>query len=370
METPDESEVELLCDWMQSNLFHFSTKTINSNASSGGVRLTSAHAINLPYISVRTLLAEGKEIGLDYVGNASVHAGKFKRIRQLRLEAPGPSTDTESARQRIAESYKLATQSFLEDGTDSISPRLRQILIPMESDYVSLTPLGSAGLCEYISTISRCRDDIRKQQEKEYENSSGGQKKRTTIRYDARVNSFSIGGSNPQNAGGRVRSIRPFVFSDVPRTTPNTRLAFRLFYKGFKPFIPKIMVSSYATWLLSRVKEGSMINARLQEEERSLIKALLSAMEKQADKARRVLNAYQKDLPSIQKNLENENSYFLSNGWLDPTKRSPYWRKERAKWLVGQLRESKLEDKRTGDIVGLGLSPADQHRLIKLIEGM
>jgi hypothetical protein len=150
--------------WMDENLFHFSCKTVNSNTAAGGVRLGADQALDLPYVSARTLLSEGRSIGLDYLVNAGSDATVFKRVRQSIGEIDPNDIDGPVFRQAVSEKYQVLSGQHRERGLDSVSPRLRQLLIPVhgQARYVALTPLGSAGLCETVKAVSRQRQEERK----------------------------------------------------------------------------------------------------------------------------------------------------------------------------------------------------------------
>ena len=65
---------------------HFSNKTINSNIEKGGIRLAKSQALDLPYISARTLLADDITIPTDYQANAGKTATIFKAIKSAMLD--------------------------------------------------------------------------------------------------------------------------------------------------------------------------------------------------------------------------------------------------------------------------------------------
>ena len=59
---------------------HYSVKTVNSNIEKGGIRLAQSHALNLPYISARTLLADDFLVPTDYQAKAGITATLFKVV--------------------------------------------------------------------------------------------------------------------------------------------------------------------------------------------------------------------------------------------------------------------------------------------------
>jgi hypothetical protein len=355
----DESKEQLeMVEWMQDNLFHFSAKTVNSNATSAGVRVGKDEALNLPYVSVRTLLHEGREIGLDYLGGA-VNAFKFKRLRQFLGEAGGEA-EPDAPRQEFRQSYQQATAAHIEQGTHYVGPRLRQLLIPKGDGYVSLTPLGAAGLCETIRGVSNKRQEDRKAEAKE----SG-------IGRDRRVRQFSVGGSNPQNVGGRVREMRPFVFANFPRRWESERRAFAIYHKGFWPFLPKRLVERYADWL--KIQKGPhpelLVTMRLKEEEEKHIRLLVKSVEAQAESAATLLDKHRDVLPaSPETKPDTLSPCSLEQGWLQPTLRSPAWRAAMAQWLVEKLANFRLGHTSDGHPIRMLLTPEDRHRLTRMLE--
>ena len=60
--------VEELSD-IASIAVHFSNKVTNSNIPGGGVRLGAEDALELPFISARTLLAAGYPLDVEYTVN-------------------------------------------------------------------------------------------------------------------------------------------------------------------------------------------------------------------------------------------------------------------------------------------------------------
>ena len=328
--------------WMEEQLFHFSTKPVNSNTPAAGVRVGKDQSLDLPYLSLRTLLAEDVTIDLDYLNNTGGNATKFKQLRQHLGEAESKETLDLVETATVRETYSGVTTSYGEYNLGQVSQRLRQLLIPKDTDYVSLTPLSSAGLCQYL-----------RQQGLAWEQEVEGRKLR-------KVRQFSVGGSNPQNAGGRVRGMRPFVFMRTPRISEEVRAAFGITLGGFRPFLPKRLVEGYAEWLAKqhRNPEDIQINLRLREQEQKHLKALLQAVERQALRSRDLLLKHQKEL----RNIVPEWNLF-SSGWLTPSERSPQWRNTVAFWLVDQL--SRYELPSSGRLL---LTEEDHRRLLYQVE--
>ncbi|HQT42541.1 MAG TPA: hypothetical protein PLD79_01015 [Halothiobacillus sp.] len=347
----DSVERQSLIQWMDDNLFHFSCKAVNSNAQAGGVRLGVEQALDLPYVSARTLLGEHQFIGLDYLVNAGKDATYFKQVRQALGEIEAVDADRDSA-SIVRDHYHKVGFSHGEKGLGVVSPRLRQLLIPKgDRDYVAITPLGSPGLCEMVMSISR--------QRKEYRDSEPENHK--TTGFDPVINQFSVGGSNPQNVGGRVRAMsRPLVFSRVPQQNPALRTALSLAYRGFRPRLPRKLVMDYEQWLRAFRDAGQKATLKSGEQESALIHPMLDAIRDQAERAGRLLTEHRDALP------ENTREDALLQSWLSPDVNNA---RLRAQWLVSTLSGYRVRIT-DGEQERLILTPEDARRLTVMIEGI
>lgn len=306
-----DADQDALMDWMTENLFHFSVKTVNSNAAPGGVRLDVSQSLDLPYISARTLLSEGHVVGLDYLVNAGKDATRFKLVRLMLDEVKVDDKADKSVvikpdeKQAIAMHYRQIGLQYAEKGLDSVSPRLRQMLIPHpDHGYVAITPLGSAGLCEQIDQAVKHRKENRKA---ELARKSKDAKVKSTIGADKVINQFSVGGSNPQNVGGRVRFMsHPLVFDRIPKQNIVVKKAFALFYKGFRPRLPRNMVKAYAQWLDESRMPGSVMTMKMSERELAILADMAGAIRNQAILARNRLNDHYDNLPDTKSSVFDE----------------------------------------------------------------
>ena len=62
------------------SLVHFTAKVVNSNAIAAGVRLGPEDALDMPYVSLRTLLGSGLSFPLEYAEGGAGKAGIVKQI--------------------------------------------------------------------------------------------------------------------------------------------------------------------------------------------------------------------------------------------------------------------------------------------------
>ncbi|MHB1229654.1 MAG: hypothetical protein ACYCY3_04965 [Halothiobacillus sp.] len=339
--------------WMDENLFHFSCKTVNSNTAAGGVRLGADQALDLPYVGARTLLSEGRSIGLDYLVNAGSDATVFKRVRQSIGEIDPNDINGPVFRQAVSEKYQVLSGQRRVRGLDSVSPRLRQLLIPVhgQARYVALTPLGSAGLCETVKAVSRQRQEERKAEIKVG----------SPIGFDSAINQFSVGGSNPQNVGGRVRAMsHPLVFDRVPTQNDELRTALSIHYRGFRPRLPRALVLPYAQWLGAVRNEDRTMTSALRLQETTLVRPMIRAAQSQARKAEAMRDKYIESLPDEASALSD----FLES-WIDPSRTNAH---HRYHWLIDALSGYRLGASSSGDPIRLTLTPEDARRLMNLVE--
>ncbi|WP_347455007.1 hypothetical protein ABEF83_15545 (plasmid) [Acinetobacter thermotolerans] len=213
---------------------HFSVKTINSNIEKGGVRLSKDQALDLPYISTRTLLADQLLVPTDYQANVGKTATVFKAIKAAQLNEDLSEADDEfkqQVNQLKSELESTFTQPF-SAGLDHIDIRMRQLLIPKgDANYISISPISAAG----VNLLLNDEVDRLKEQRKSEGQQSALRNIQTAV--------FGLGGANPQNVGSLVRSMqRPMVMSS-PTINPQERLAFQYFYKGFEYQISNAYIS-------------------------------------------------------------------------------------------------------------------------------
>jgi len=309
------TDIDVLKSYMTQKLFHFSSKAVHSNASVGGVRLGSEQALDLPYIGARTLMSEGASIGLDYIDGAT-SASHLKRIRLIEENGADPDLSTDECSDLMAHLAAIGRE-HAEHGLYHVSMRLRQVLLPKDGQYISMTPMSSAGLCEFI--INKFNDFTNKQIE-------DGKKENRRLPRPERVNSFSVGGSNPQNVGGRVRALhKPVVFVNVPRIDLGLRHAMSTHFKGFRPRIPREFMNEFAEH--QSIMRNQTENLVLKKQELEIIKKIMGAVHNQAKKTTASLERYSSEIT-----VKNHDE--LMNAVLKP---NPANAGIRAHWLIKSL---------------------------------
>lgn len=347
-------------------MVHFSFKSVNSNAPPGGIRLTKRSGHALRYVSARSLLRVGVHLSLDYTKNVGAIATITKQLRQvLSRQVDVPSRDRES----IEAAYEAALRTPLEVGTQTVSPRMPQVLLPkpgLEGGYVSMTPLPAAGTAVLINEFVRPHNDRLKTTDSD-ENSKRFRAEHRRIR----TAQLGLGGSNPQNLGSLVRDLQTVVVIEAPRERPGVRQAFALFYRGPELRLDRRRMQAYAAWR-SRVRalnDGRM-PTRLAEriEECEQVRQLALAALHNAERQCQVLRTYCEILP-VETYVDDVPSMFAQQvpavlkGIVEPGWRRTDWPREMARLIAQLVVKYRLEDGAT-----LGLNDGDRDYIAGWIE--
>jgi hypothetical protein len=361
---------------------HFSFKTVNSNASAGGVRLGAEDALSLPYVSARTLLAEGISCMSDYTKNAGRIATHFKHAKQARMAASGiipkKKADKEGAKsaekddapalapdelQAVGEALARCTQGRLEDGCDSfLDPRLRQLLLPCTDEagivsYRSVTPLTAGGLCQIVRTHVVVSNEAhklgREEWQKEKEKALKKNPKAVIPPLPTRsVQSaqLGIGGSNPQNVGGLVREMQQPMYMGAPQAKGGLRQALAMHHKGVDLKISPKLVRKYADFLKTNTEDGvRQTGMESRTEEKAILAELVDDVMNQVDDIRRVLDQHLEMLPV---DATGKPMYFtpklhrdVKAAWVDESLRGRDWASLAAAWLANAIGKFEVQTK-------------------------
>ena len=281
------------------SLVHFNSKTVNSNASLVGIRLGPDAALDLPYVSLRTLLGSGLSFPLDYAEGGASKAGIVKQINWVLSDAPEAKDAGADEKKAIVEGIAAANASGYSVGTDSVDHRLRQLLIPKNDapgGYVSMTPMTAASICPLF--FDREQGLVPRHSEAAKSEPEGPRRK-------LRQAQLGIGGSNPQNIGSLVRSMQRPLMMASPGAFASTREAFALYHKGLSldvhapgPF--REAVQTYAAFregVLKAEPDESAITLREREREEELVAAIGRAVLDMAVEAQELLVQHEHLLP-------------------------------------------------------------------------
>lgn len=287
-------------------LVHFNTKTVNSNAAAVGIRLASGDELDLPYVSARTLMNSGVELELDYAEGGAAQAGIIKQMMACRKNDPFAEAATSEEKQIIEEVVKKTSSQPVELGTNSVDLRLRQILIPLETEergYVAVTPVTSGSVCHYLfdreeGLVTRHNQNVR-------DLSQNKDNTPLPVWY-IRQARMGIGGANPQNIGRLTRDMQQPILTVAPEQNWSLRHAFSVYHKGItldfnQPGPLNDALKAYCNAFLDTLKdrendrlETSMI---LRVVETAILRELGDLVVAEGQRAFRQLRLHQNDLP-------------------------------------------------------------------------
>lgn len=224
MNDPEQETVDIYQQTLLESV-HFSFKTTNSNIEKGGIRLNQQQALDLPYVSARTLLADDIYLPTDYQANAGKTASIFKIIKAAFLDELTEELEAQTIKdtEHIKTLLPILKTQNLIAGAQHIDVRMRQLLIPdADGQYVSISPLTAAGLCHLINQQV---DQVKVQVDQQGKEGSL-RKVKTAL--------LGIGGSNPQNVGSLVRAMQRPMLVDAPFVNQTMRKALAIYYQGFE----------------------------------------------------------------------------------------------------------------------------------------
>lgn len=324
-----------------ATLVHFSTKTVNSNARAGGVRLTPLDTLNLPYVAARTALAAGRSLALDYTANSGKTATV---VKQMRAVAKGDIESAPAAEVAlIQELLEVCGRTGASVGLEPVDPRLRQVLIPKPDapgGYVSLTPLTAGGICEQLigrGGLVEGHETARKAEE-------------TKTRLSLKRANLGVGGANPQNVGALVRSMQRPLLAPAPRARGGIRVAFSIYYRGIR--LPPLRPFALSLRELREKNSDDGIarsDVRLRESQATILRALMQAVLAAGDAALQLLLDNEDVLPQDHRlgdglghELVSRNVRAEIRGLIDPRLRESDWAGELAQLVVHQLQQNTI----------------------------
>lgn len=320
-----------------AELVTLSHKSSNSNIPPGGVRLAPDQGLKLPYVSARTLLGAGQVVALDYVANSGKTATAVKQLHQA---AEGSNSVPAEEAQRLQQILADANRSGREIGTQAVSLRARQLLLPKGPEhYVAVTPLSAGGVCRLIRARVRIHEELRR---KHPVGEANGLQ-----RIPAAV--FGLGGANPQNVGSLVRDMqRPLVFFP-PTENRQIKLALALYFKGATMRLPRSLVWDLRNWYASRraLNAGNIPTLmHTRDEEIVHIREIARAVIEQGEHARQRLLNHLDVLPAGGAPLVSPKADPVARGLADPELRERDWPRAFAEKLTRQLADYRFNDGR------------------------
>lgn len=256
-------------------LAHFNCKLTNSNAR-GSIRVAKEYSKPLPYACVASAHAASVDIPLDYTRGAK-DAKAFKHLQHARreididhlkkLESSVLSSTNKKTKAKdsaslkdlqerneakvhfakVGEIYQAIPDQTRHRDLDAIDPRMPQILLPKNGEYIAVTPIASSGFSVHVNKLSR------------------GLGLKQAHR--------SIGGKNSQNVGGLVYAITKGIVTSAPSEDTSIARLYRLVYKGPRYKVPPHIFKEYIAWRASIRDQGLSMehNAKIKEADRRFV---------------------------------------------------------------------------------------------------
>ncbi len=257
---------------------HFSFKATNSNIASGGVRLSATAALDLPYISVRTLMWR-QLVPFEVRANTFDAIGKLKHFEEAEEKGLAQAQMLSEILTQEAMSEHLDLGGDPEDFM--LDARLPQIFLPREDGDLVVTPLVSTGVMTILNRAVTAHNEAIKG-----EKSSAGPSRRKKIRQAV----LPFGGSNPQNVGAHVKDLKHPLVAFPPTRSLSIRRVKALQHKGVDLALSYESVKAYADWRSALLKSHKGVMPTTQEyreQEAQLVQViaeeLLVESEKQFD---------------------------------------------------------------------------------------
>jgi len=313
-----------------ARLVTFSNKTVNSNAVPGGIRLGPEQALKLPYVSARTLLGAGVVLALDYMKDAS----KSSLVKQLNMIAKGVAPIAADEAKRIVDVFSETTSQGAQFGTDKICPRLRQLLLPRQDDYVTVTPLSAGGVSREIYTAVRAHND-------RLHDAPNDPQRRIPLAV------FGLGGSRSINVGLLADDMQHPLVCFAPTESPPLKAALSMHFKGLTVFLPHSLMRKFRDWCVScRQRNGGLISTNMltRDAEIDHIHAVARAILAQGEDARQRLLTYQHWLPAGGEPLVSAHVDPVVRGLIDPTLRDKGWPRAFAEQLARRIANYRFDD--------------------------
>ena len=170
-------------------------------------------------------MADDITIPTDYQANAGKTATIFKAIKSAMLDEDLSEQDDDfkTVVNTIQPDIVSLFDTPYQAGLEHINIRMRQLLLPKGDDYLSISPISSAGVNHWLNDEV---DDIKEA------------RKTDNDLHSITTAVFGIGGANPQNVGSLVRAMQRPIYLTAPTANDTIRQAFSLYYKGLDYYIP------------------------------------------------------------------------------------------------------------------------------------
>lgn len=333
-------------------LFHFSSKGTNSNALQVTIRLGLDSGLKVPYASMRSTIGQGltirfgsvksksellKGISQVFVPFLNGDSGsltipeQIKKIRRFidsedKKEEKGELKGEKSSEHfvysagedfyRYAEQVKNLQYPYHIEDT-GLDARLRQILVPVEGNYLSLAPLFSTPLSMMATNVayglSQSSFQAREKLEKEAEKLT--EEERTSARRKARKRltfiDYPLGGTNASNVDVALGNGHRLVCAGFYRPDRQASRRFSVLHRGLKDklYLDLDSLRRYADFVAANKWERHT-EAQHVHRLKKLFRGLLTTAEAWA------VSLKEEDWEGLSE---------FDQGWLDPLARGSGW---------------------------------------------
>jgi len=341
---------------------HFTSKAVNSNSSSFGIRLSPRDRIDLPYVAVRTMDVDSVPVDYFHGGQTMKAFRQFSWAKRKASGSEGKDVFSGATQEDLAYIEKTLGEMSERHETKStfVGLRLRQVIVQTETgEDVVLTPLPSPGFSEVLRN--------RIEEERTLYGASEGKDKNEVM--DNRVKGFiGIGGGNPQNVGGYVSSMQSPLFFSPPKEEKKFRAFFgmvnsHLTEAGMKrPRLSGSILLDFYKWRerILALHRGVMPgDFEIREEERVFIARLVSDLEEQAVRSSSLIDDINKE--RYQKSID----LLMTDPWINPSERDNDWIKAESERIHRDILHTKFFNGE--DFCTIGVGEKDSLRWIDFI---
>lgn len=345
------------------NLTTHTTKSVNSNASNGGVRCISKNNINIPYACVKF---SREQIELDYTNgaNQSAISEQILAVKNNNLDSFTDIIEEECT--QIKEYIVPLLEKNYDKNYSSVSPRLRQIILnDKKFGDICLTPIHSSGYSKRINQlIGKSLDEIAAplvSGSKEY-----------AFFDDVAV---KVGGDKQQNVGrfSLVIEMQKAYRFPIPRTDRNLNTAMYLHNQGVSLAIPKQILENYGKFLkFLHYQDNKKSNEEMKrtderlEKEYKIISHIINVILNRGDKAYKKISPY---VGTVFETIACVELPLIQQGILDHNLRNSLeWKLEFAKELSYKIAQSEYSDNTL--IVGISFNKSEslQKHILEIIQ--
>lgn len=317
-------------------MVHHSLKVTNSTVSGGGVRVSKSQGLQLPYVSVITQLGHGHNVLMDQYGRGPKKSTIYKQIIAV-IEAEAENAPALEASWILSAVEAASNQPFVQ--CETLSPRLRQILIPAGDSYLSVTPLSAAGIGSLLSEKMRALNEGI-----EARVASGENRKDIALGSIKRAHN-PIGGSNSINIGCIAYRLHSPILGGFPVAQNSFRHALSLHHRGQKSLtFPQALIHEYVSWRNGLAGQYAL-NQDVRSKHEALIKRFAMHWLRLGQDAREVLLDHQESLPSGH-DLVSAKLGLFERGLICIELRDRDWRYQFANRLAKAMSVLEKDDKR------------------------